>query len=373
MPYFRLECARQSDFCKTQSVQKRGHMRRPTSLRRPIIGIALTLLAIAVGYTLVSRRTVRAELDSRAEASVEPSASVYDPAVFSSLRWRNIGPTRGGRSIASGGVTERPLEYYFGAGGVGWWKPVDGGTTWNPVTDGQIHSSSVGAVAVSESDPDVVYIGMGESCIRGNIMQGDGVYKSTDAGKTWTHLGLAHTQAISLIRIHPTNPNLVYVAAFGHPAGPNDERGVFRSKDGGKTWSKILFQDNKTGAIDLAIDGKNPNVLYAAMWEAYRVSWQMSSGGAGSGLFKSTDGGDTWTEITRNKGLPQGIDGRIGVAVSDADAKRVYAIVENENGGVFSSDDAGVSWTKVSDDRRLRQRAFYYTHIFADPKDRNTV
>ena len=348
-------------------------MRRLTSSRRPIIGIALTLLSIAFGYILVRQRTVRAEVDSRADANVQPSAFYYDPALFSSLRWRNIGPNRGGRSIAASGVAKRPLEYYFGAVGGGLWKTIDGGTTWNPVTDGQIHSSSVGAVAVSESEPDVVYLGTGESCIRGNIMQGDGVYKSTDAGKTWTHIGLADTQAISRIRIHPTNPNIVYVAAFGHPAGPNDERGVFRSKDGGKTWSKILFRNSKTGAIDLAIDRKNPNILYAAMWEAYRVSWQMSSGGSGSGLFKSTDGGDTWTEITRNKGLPAGVVGRIGVAISGADSNRVYALVENENGGVFSSDDAGATWTKVSEDRRLRQRAFYYTHIFSDPKNRDTL
>jgi photosystem II stability/assembly factor-like uncharacterized protein len=301
------------------------------------------------------------------------SAVPVDASLFSSLRWRNIGPNRGGRSIASAGVAGRPLEYYFGAVGGGLWKTTDGGTTWTPVTDGQIHSSSVGAVAVSESNPDVVYIGMGEACLRGNIMQGDGVYKTTDAGKTWTHMGLADTQAIARIRVHPTNPDLVYVAAFGHPAGPNDERGIFRSKDGGKTWGRVLFRNNHTGAIDLAIDRNNPNVLYAALWDAYRVSWQMSSGGPGSALFKSTDGGDTWTEITRNKGLPQGVDGRIGVTISGADSSRVYAIVENENGGVFSSDDAGATWNKVSEDRRLRQRAFYYTHIFADPKNRDTL
>jgi len=301
------------------------------------------------------------------------SAVQVDPSLFSSLRWRSIGPNRGGRSIASAGVVGRPLEYYFGAVGGGLWKTTDGGTTWSPVTDGQIHSSSVGAVAVSESNPDVVYIGMGEACLRGNIMQGDGVYKTTDAGKTWAHMGLADTQAIARIRVHPANPDLVYVAAFGHPAGPNEERGVYRSKDGGKKWVKVFFRNNHTGAIDLAIDRNNPNVLYAALWDAYRVSWQMSSGGPGSGLFKSTDGGDTWTEITRNKGLPQGVDGRIGVTISGADSSRVYAIVENENGGVFSSDDAGATWNKVSEDRRLRQRAFYYTHIFADPKNRDTL
>ena len=199
-----------------------------TLSRRPIIGTALTLLSVAVSYSLVSQRHARAAFASPDEANAQLAMKGYDPALVSSLRWRNIGPNRGGRSIASSGVVKRPLEYYFGAVGGGLWKTIDGGTTWNPVTDGQIHSSSVGAVAVSESNLDVVYIGMGESCIRGNIMQGDGVYKSVDAGKTWTHVGLADTQSIARVRIHPTNPDIVYVAAFGHPAGPNEERGVFR-------------------------------------------------------------------------------------------------------------------------------------------------
>jgi photosystem II stability/assembly factor-like uncharacterized protein len=327
---------------------------------------------LATCYSLLPQNTAN-KFVSVTDSFAQTNQSGYESSLFSSLRWRNIGPNRGGRSIASTGVVKRPLEYYFGAVGGGLWKTTDGGTTWNPVTDGQVHSSSVGAVAVSESNPDVIYIGMGETCLRGNIMQGDGVYKSTDAGKTWMHMGLADTQAISRIRIHPSNPDIVYTAAFGHPAGPNDQRGVFRSKDGGKNWSRVLFRNDHTGAIDLAIDRNNPNVLYAAMWEAYRVSWQMSSGGPGSGLFKSIDGGDTWTEITRNKGLPEGVDGRIGIVVSGADSNRVYAIVENENGGVFNSDDGGATWHKVSEDRRLRQRAFYYTHIFADPKNRDTL
>src|SRR5438132_5837986 len=338
---------------------------------RRIIEISVAL-ALAFCCVALAQQNAPAEYSSITAVYGQMNQSGYDPSLFGSLHWRNIGPNRGGRSIASTGVLKRPDEYYFGAVGGGLWKTTDAGTTWNPVTDGQIHSSSVGAVAVSESNPDVVYIGMGEACLRGNIMQGDGVYKSTDAGKTWTHIGLTDSQIISRIRIHPANPDLVYVAAFGHPAGPNTERGVFRSKDGGKTWTRILFRNDHTGAIDLAIDRSHPNVLYAALWEAYRVSWQMSSGGPGSGLFKSTDGGDTWTEITRHKGLPQGVDGRIGVAIG-ADSNRVYAIVENENGGVFSSDDAGATWTKVSEDRRLRQRAFYYTHIFADPKNRDTL
>jgi len=300
-------------------------------------------------------------------------AAAFDPSVFANLQWRSIGPLRGGRSITSAGSTSRPLEYYFGAVGGGLWKTIDGGVTWRPVTDGQIHSSSVGAMAVSDSNPDVVYIGMGETELRGNIMQGDGVYKSTDAGKTWTHIGLGDSQAVSRIRIHPGNPDVVYVAAFGHPYGRSQERGVFRSKDGGKTWHKVLYRDDHSGAVDLCLDPHNPQVLFAAIWDANRTPWSLTSGGPGSGLFKSTDGGDHWTEITRNAGMPSGIIGKIGLAVSGADSSRVYAIVESENGGVFVSDDAGTTWKQVSDDRRLRQRAFYYSRIYADPKTKDTM
>ncbi|MBV8817450.1 MAG: hypothetical protein JO022_03780, partial [Acidobacteriaceae bacterium] len=300
-------------------------------------------------------------------------AQTYDPSVFAAMKWKSIGPLRGGRSITSAGSTARPLEYYFGAVGGGLWKTVDGGQTWKPVTDGQINSSSVGAVAVSESNPDVVYIGMGETELRGNIMQGDGVYKSTDAGKTWKHAGLADTQAISRIRIHPTNPDIVYVSALGHPYGPNEDRGVFRSKDGGKTWKRILFKSNHAGAVDLCLDPNHSDVLFAAIWDVYRTPWSLSSGGPDSGFYKSTDGGDTWREITRNPGLPTGIIGKIGVAVSAADSNRVYAIVEAEDGGIFVSDDAGANCKKISEDRKIRQRAFYYSRIYADPKDRDTV
>jgi photosystem II stability/assembly factor-like uncharacterized protein len=293
--------------------------------------------------------------------------------MFNAMRWRNIGPNRGGRSLTIAGSPNRPNEYYFGAVGGGLWKTTDGGTTWRAVTDGQLKSSSVGAVAVSPSNPDIVYLGMGETQLRGNIMQGDGVYKSTDAGKTWKQMGLGDTHAIARIRVHPANPEIVYVAALGHPFGQNDERGVFKSTDGGKTWRKVLFRSNKAGAVDLAIDPGNPQVMFAAIWEAYRTPWMLSSGGPDSGLFKSTDGGETWTEITRAPGMPSGVTGKIGVSVSGADGKRVYAIVENENGGVFVSDDAGATWQRISEDRRLRQRAFYYSRIYADPKSRDTV
>ncbi|MEO5816207.1 MAG: glycosyl hydrolase, partial [Gemmatimonadaceae bacterium] len=305
----------------------------------------------------------------------EPSATTaLDTTLLSAYKWRNIGPDRGGRSIAASGVRGRPKEAYFGATGGGLWKTMDGGDNWAPVTDGQLTSASVGAVAVSESNPDIVFIGMGETCIRGNIMPGDGVYKSADAGKTWTHVGFKDSDGISKIRIHPTNPDIIYVASFGKYAVPSKERGVFKSTDGGKTWKNVLYRDDKTGAIDISIDATNPNVLYAAMWEAYRKEYQMSSGGPGSGLFKSTDGGEHWTEITRAKGLPAaGVVGRIGVAVSAANANRVYALVEHDSGGLYKSDDAGASWTLVNANRDIRQRAFYYTHVYADPKEQDVV
>jgi photosystem II stability/assembly factor-like uncharacterized protein len=288
------------------------------------------------------------------------------------LRWRNIGPNRGGRSIAATGSPGRPYEFYFGATGGGVWKTTDGGTTWTPVTDGQLRSSSVGAIAVAPSNPDVVYAGMGETQLRGNVMQGDGVYRSSDAGRTWTHLGLAETQAIGRIRVHPRDPDLVYVAALGHPYAPNEERGVFRSADGGRTWRKVLARDSRTGAADLVIDPNDPRVLYATLWEVYRKPWMLWSGGPGSGLFKSTDGGDTWTELTRNPGLPRGVLGKITITVG-ANSRRLYANIEAEEGGLYRSDDAGATWQKVNGSRDLWQRAFYFLRIAVDPKDPETL
>ena len=296
-----------------------------------------------------------------------------DSAFLATYKWRNIGPDRGGRSIAVSGVRGQPNVAYFGATGGGLWKTTDAGDTWQPVTDGKVRSASVGAVAVSETNPNLVFIGMGETCIRGNIMPGDGVYRSRDAGRTWEHVGFGESHGIAKIRIHPTNPDIIYVAAFGKYSVPNEERGVFKSTDGGSTWRKVLYRDPRTGGIDISIDPRNPNVIYAALWEAYRKEYQMSSGGPGSGLFKSTDGGETWTEITRNPGMPSGVVGRIGVAVSGADGNRVYALVENEKGGLFRSNDAGATWTLVNENRAIRQRAFYYTHVFADPKNADVV
>ncbi len=340
--------------------------------RHPLSWSTLAVAAVALaGSALLPAAALRAQAQPPAPASQAPVTP--EAAVLGTYKWRSIGPNRGGRSIAASGVKGRPKEAYFGAVGGGLWKTTDAGNNWAPVTDGQLTSSSVGAVAVSESNPDVVFIGMGESCIRGNIMPGDGVYKSSDAGKTWTNVGFKNVEAISKIRIHPTNPDIVYVAAFGNYHGPSDERGVFKSADGGKSWKRVLFRDGKTGAVDLSIDRKNPRVIYASLWEAYRIEYQMSSGGPGSGLFKTTDGGDTWTEITRAPGLPTGMVGRIGVAVSGADGSRVYALVENENGGLFVSDDAGASWKLMNAARSVRQRAFYYTHVFADPNSKDVV
>lgn len=319
-------------------------------------------------------------------AGAQVDASAYD-----NLKWRSIGPFRGGRSLAVAGSQQRPKEYYFGATGGGIWKTTDGGTEWTPVSDGFLNTSSVGALAVAPSNPDIVYAGMGEKDIRGNIAHGDGMYKSVDAGKTWTSIGLRECQTISRIVVHPTNPDVLYVAALGHvyvkrdvatgriDADPN--RGVYKSTDGGKSWQRVLFLDALTGAVDVEFDSSNPNVLYAAMWEAWRTPYTMNSGGPNCGLFKSTDAGQSWTLILghdkgakpNGKGWPRNMVGKIGVTVSPANPKRVYAIVEALDGGIFRSDDAGMTWGRTNEDRNWRQRAWYYTHVVADPKDPECV
>jgi len=309
----------------------------------------------------------------RRAAPAAPPAAGVDTSLYNALEWRSIGPFRGGRSTAVAGHADQPSTFYFGATGGGVWKTTDGGLTWQPTSDKDFRTGSIGAIDVAPSDPNVVYVGTGESPIRGNVSPGDGMYRSTDAGKTWTASGLRDAGQIGAIRVHPANADLVYVAVLGHAFGPNAERGVYRSKDGGRSWDKILFRSDSAGAIDLAMDPVNPRILYAAFWQARRGPWYMSSGGPGSGLFKSADGGDTWKEITRNDGLPKGVVGKIGVTVSGANHERVWAIVEAEDGGVFRSDDGGATWRRLNEDRNLRQRAWYYSHIHADPKDPETV
>jgi photosystem II stability/assembly factor-like uncharacterized protein len=294
-------------------------------------------------------------------------------ALLQAAQWRNIGPFRGGRVVAVAGDPIRPLVFYMGSTGGGVWKTIDAGLSWTNVSDGYFKTASVGALAVAESDPNVIYAGMGETTIRGNVAHGDGVYRSTDAGKSWAHCGLAATRSIARVRIHPQNPDLVYVAALGHTWGPNPERGLYRSRDGGQTWDHILTRGDKAGAIDLALDPTNPRILYAAFWESGRTPWQMISGGPGSGLFKSVDGGDTWADLSDAPGLPQGVKGKIGLAVSPARPERIWALIEAEKGGFFRSDDGGAHWTKLNEERELLQRAWYYAHVIADPHDPDTV
>ncbi len=293
--------------------------------------------------------------------------------ILDQVEWRSIGPFRGGRCVAVSGDPMNRQVFYMGSTGGGVWKTDDGGIIWQNVSDKFFRRASVGAIAVAPSDPNVVYVGMGEACIRGNVSHGDGVYRSTDAGKTWTHLGLAATRNVGKVRVHPHDADTVFVAALGHAHGPNRDRGLYRSRDGGVTWQKILSRGEKAGAIDLSIDPNNPRIMYCTFWEANRTFWQLTSGGPGSGIFRSSDGGDTWTDISRNQGLPKGILGKIGIAVSPAKSGRVYAVVEAEDGAVFRSDDGGEKWERLSEDRNLRQRAWYYHHVVADPQDPETV
>ena len=293
--------------------------------------------------------------------------------LYGSLRYRNIGPNRGGRVVAVAGDPDDVTRFYFGSTGGGVWKTDDGGQIWENISDGFFDYASVGALQVSESDPNVIYAGMGEATIRGNVSRGDGVYRSTDRGRTWQHIGLADTRNIGEIQIHPTNPDIVYVAALGHVWGENPERGVYRSSDGGASWDLILHKSHAAGAIDVRLDPTNPRIVYAAIWESGRGPHFMSSGGNESGIWRSFDGGDTWEDISHNPGLPQGILGKTTLAPTPGQRGRLYAIVEAEDGGVFRSDDFGDSWVKGSDDRNLRQRAWYYHHIYADPGDPDTV
>ncbi len=306
------------------------------------------------------------------------AATVNAPATdvnttFKALKFREIGPAvMGGRIDAIAAVESNPEIIYVGTASGGVLKSTNGGTTWEPMFDDQ-PTSTIGDIAVSQSDPSVVWVGTGESNNRQSSSWGNGVYKSTDGGKTWQHVGLDETHHIGRIVISPNDPNTVYVAAAGKLWGPSKERGVYKTTDGGKTWNKVLFRNDSTGISDLVVDPSNPDVLYAAFWQAQRYPWKLVSGGQGGGLFKSTDGGEHWTEITHNPGLPAGLLGNVGLAISPAKPSRVWALIEADQGGVYRSDDGGATWRYVNAERKLRQRPWYYSRVFADSKDTNTV
>ena len=324
----------------------------------------LFLAVLIIPLTINSQR--------RKQKAATPIVQVQD-SMFHDLKWRNIGPFRGGRSVASSGVVGQPMTYYFGTTGGGIWKTVDDGITWKNVSDGQLKTGTVGAIAVSESNPNIVIAGMGEHAARGVMTSmGDGIYKSTDAGKTWNHIGLDYTRHISDVIIDPTNADIVFVAAQGAQYGPSTDRGIYRSTDGGTTWEKVLYVNDKTGASSLSMDMKNPLILYAAMWEHRRYPWKMESGGPGSALYKSTDGGTTWKKM--KEGLPKEF-GKAGISVSRANPERVFAVIEaeGEKGGVYRSDDAGKKWKQINKDRINITRSWYYMEIFADPQNENIV
>jgi photosystem II stability/assembly factor-like uncharacterized protein len=351
-------------------------------VRMHIVVLACFVLLSAI-LTFSQQKERNRKLDSAQKDSTAESASTDDKdkdkdkeekdegdPLFKGMKYRSIGPFRGGRSLTAAGIPGDPTTYYFGATGGGVWKSTDGANTWSPIFD-KDGAPSIGSIAVAASDPNVVYVGTGEACIRGNISQGDGVWKSVDAGKSWKSVGLKDSRAIGKVIVNPRNPDIVFVAALGHPFGPNKERGIFRTTDGGKTWDKVLYKDENTGAIDVAFDPQNPNILFASLWEARRTPWSLSSGGPGSGIYRSTDAGTTWKRLEEH-GLPKGPYGRIGLAV--ADSERVYAIVEaKEGGGFYRSDDGGDSWDLVNGSHSLLQRAWYYMHVIADPQDPNTV
>ena len=353
-----------------------------------VLFVVLLVIGVFTFFALMAHAQTKPERASKANKSqtaqaAQPSAASDATAdsseatkpeekAFKGMKYRLIGPFRGGRSLTAAGIPGDPTTYYFGATGGGVWKSTDGAMTWSPIFDKE-GSGAIGSLAVANSNHNIIYVGTGEACIRGNITHGDGVYRSLDAGKTWTNIGLRDSRAIGKVIINPTNPDIVFVAALGHPFGPNTERGIFRTTDGGKTWEKVLYKDENTGGIDVAFDPHNPSILFAALWQARRSAWSLDDGGPGSGLYRSGDGGTTWKRIEEH-GLPKGPYGRIGVAVA-SNSERVYALIEahNPDGGLYRSDDGGESWQLVNESHSLWQRPWYYMHIFADPRDENVL
>ena len=330
------------------------------TVRRGGLLLTLALIMIPVAASPADR-------DADAGTTASPKTKSFAD-LFEGMSFRCIGPYRGGRVTAVTGVRHQPLTFYMGATGGGVWRTTDGGSNWEVLSDKSFGRGSIGAIAVAESDPNVIYVGTGEEPIRGNVSAGDGVYKSSDGGQTWKNIGLRASGQIARIRVHPNDPDRVYVAVQGHVFGPNHERGIFRSEDGGRTWKNVLAVNDSTGASDLSMDPNNPRVLYAAFWQVVRRPWELVSGGRGSGLWRSLDGGETWKKLT--EGLPEGRLGKIGVAASAARPGRVWAMVESSpRGGLYRSDDRGDKWTWVNDDHKIRERAWYYTWVYPDPRD----
>ena len=352
------------------------------AIRIAAVMFAVLLSATAPAQTKPERQSKAAKA-AESSQSAKPATPATNDAegaeatkpedkLFKGMKYRLVGPFRGGRSLTAAGIPGDPTTYYFGATGGGVWKSTDGALTWSSVFDHE-GTASIGSIAVASSNHNVVYVGTGEACIRGNITHGDGVYKSFDGGKTWKNIGLKDSRAIGKVIVNPNNPDIVFVAALGHPFGANTERGIFRTTDGGKNWEKVLYKDENTGGIDIAFDPHNPNILFAALWQARRTAWSMASGGPGSGLYRSNDGGTTWKHIEEH-GLPKGPYGKIGVAVA-ANSDRVYALIEahNPDGGLYRSDDGGENWQLVNASHSLWQRPWYYMHIIADPRDEGVV
>jgi photosystem II stability/assembly factor-like uncharacterized protein len=327
--------------------------------------ILLPLLLMVTFFSLHAQKGKPASIEMTVMSGISES-------YFDAVKWRQLGPFRGGRSCTATGVPGKPNLYYMGTVGGGVWRTTDGGGTWECISDGYF-GGSIGAVAVAESDPNVIYVGEGEQTLRGNVSPGKGLWRSTDAGKTWKYMGLPQSQHISRIRIHPTNPDLIYVGVLGNLWKSSTDRGLYRSKDGGKNWEKILYENDRAGCGDVVFDPGNPRIIFASTWEMKRNGYRMDSGGEGSHLYKSTDGGDTWVNISNNKGLPGGLWGIAGLTISPANPERIWACIEAEDGGLFRSDNGGQSWIKTSEDRELRQRAWYYSRITADSENPDVV
>ena len=326
----------------------------------------ITLLLLFISIAAIAQK--------KAVPAKTPVAAFDFEKQFSAIQYRNIGPTRGGRSTAVAGIPSQPTVFFMGTTGGGVWKTEDGGNSWNNITDGQISVGSIGSIRVALSDPNVIYVGTGSADPRGNVSIGKGMYKSTDAGKTWNLIGLEKGGQIGRIEIHPQNPDVVFAAVLGNPFAYNSERGVFRSKDGGKNWERVLFVNDKTGAMDLVMDPNNPRILYAGMWQVQRKPWTLIDGGPDGGVYQSKDGGDTWKKLETD--LPTGVLGKIAIAVSPVNSERVWVLVEtpeDSKGGLFRSDDGAKTFKRINGERELRTRHWYYTHVFADPKDQETV